>query len=187
MNNTSIKPKIEFKKSSSKKNDEIKIGVLAFHNFNKNIHNQVLAGLSIKNSLLYVQNKAEFSYLKDYQNRIISRPNYLSHNGFVRLLQSMTINMYISFSETWGNIILESMAGGVPCLASNTSSIFNSNDFLRNSLVIDKSDNSQSIFSKAKRVLDNYNEISFQCVKHVNELNKLADDKLKEFLNVDSN
>ena len=79
------------------------------------------------------------------------------------------------------------MAGGVPCLASNTSSIFNSNDFLHNSLVIDKSDNSQSIFSKAKEVLDNYNEVSFQCVKHVDELNKLADDKLKEFLNIDSN
>ena len=115
-------------------------------------------------------------------HRIKSVPNLLPHEEFIQLIHNMTINMYVSFSESWGHVILESLAGGIPCLASNTSSIFDTNEVLSNTLIVEKFDDSYSIYKKAQFILDNYKKISNESLKHVQNINKLADDKLEEFL-----
>tara|TARA_B110000285_G_scaffold235444_1_gene317194 strand:- start:7991 stop:9064 length:1074 start_codon:yes stop_codon:yes gene_type:complete len=174
---------------SSKKNqlDIINIGVLANHDFRKNIHNQVAGALLIDHSNVYVGKKDKFDYFENHMHRIKNTPDLLPHNEFIQVIHNMTINMYVSFSESWGHVILESLAGGIPCLASNTSSIFDSNEVLANALIVDKFDDSFAIYKKAKSILDNYEEISAESIKHVQHINKLADDKMDNFLNIDSN
>lgn len=174
------------KKSTENPLDIVKIGVLANHDFRKNIHNQVAGALLIDHSNVYVSKKDKFDYFENHVHRIKNIADLLPHNEFIQLIHNMTINMYVSFSESWGHVILESLAGGIPCLASNTSSIFDSNEVLANALVVDKFDDSFAIYTKAKSILDNYEEISAESIKHVQNINKLADDMMEHFLNIDS-
>lgn len=157
---------------------DLKIGVLANTDFRKNIDNQVAAALMIQKSDVFVKNKKAVDYLDMNKNRLYEFPNTLPHLDYVKLLHQMKINMYVSFSESWGHVILESLAGGVPCLASNTSSIFDDNTFLKNHLIVEKFDDSYDIYKKTVNVIKNYTEISDECKKHVVFINNKAEEIL---------
>ena len=45
----------------------------------------------------------------------------LTHDNFLSVLGSMDLNLYMSYSESWGLVAYESEAMGVPCLMPQTA------------------------------------------------------------------
>lgn len=109
---------------------KVHIGVFGSNNFNKNIHNQVIHALMIENSIVHVLDKSVFQYLK-MNNRIIGHGKNLKSNVFLGILGSMDLNLYMSYSESWGLIKYESEKMGVPCI--NIDEI-NYNTIIKNSI-----------------------------------------------------
>jgi len=94
---------------------KVHIGVFGADTFNKNLHNQVIHALLIENSIVHVLDKSHFDYLQA-GNRIVEHGNHLPREIFLGILGSMDLNLYMSFSESWGLVAYESEAMGIPCL-----------------------------------------------------------------------
>ncbi|MBX2902499.1 MAG: glycosyltransferase [Chitinophagales bacterium] len=159
---------------------QLKVGVFGSNTFNKNLHTQVLAALLLPESKVHVMNKNDFSYLPS--SRIIGESGMLSHSQFLVRLQEMDINLYLSFSESWGLVATESLAVGTPCLTTANSGIFDGDSFLETHLVVRDYDNVVAIKQQIESVLNNYSAISKRGIEYVAELNAMADIKLKTFL-----
>lgn len=160
--------------------DSINIGVFGNSGFNKNIHNQVAASLAIKDSKVHVICDDDFSYLD--KNKRIIRYSKLERNKFMALLGSMTLNSHISFSESWGQIVTESLAMGVPCLTSNNNGIFDHDEFLAETLIVNQYDNPLAIANRLEKIIDNRDEIRKRGLDYIDKLNNISDAKLKEFI-----
>ena len=148
---------------------KVHLGVFGNSSYNKNRHTQVAAAALVKNSIVHVLEPNEFDYgIPD--NRIVTHSN-LNRNDFLALLGSMDLNLYCSFSESWGQVVIESLALNVPCIYSNNSGISDIIDSTK--YLVNEYDNIVSISKKIETILiDNnvdFNLNSFQ--KRVNELN----------------
>ena len=93
----------------------IHIGVFGGDTFNKNLHNQVAHALLIERSIVHVADKSVFRYI-DQEDRIVEHGKNLPRETFLQILGSMDLNLYCSYSESWGLVVSESEAMGVPCL-----------------------------------------------------------------------
>jgi hypothetical protein len=138
------------------------IGVLAEGNFNKNVFNQVAASLLIPSSVVHVLNFKTENLIRD-PTRIINHANHLNHSDFLRLLAATKINLYVSFSESWGQVVTESMALGIPCLAAASSSVLAQYPPLAKFLGVAETDNPNAIANQIKFVMENYNETVSLC------------------------
>jgi glycosyltransferase involved in cell wall biosynthesis len=47
----------------------------------------------------------------------------MTHSTFVALVARLDLNLYISLSECFPMVVLESISNGVPCLVSPTTSV----------------------------------------------------------------
>jgi glycosyltransferase involved in cell wall biosynthesis len=94
---------------------KIHIGVFGGDTFNKNLHNQVIHALLIENTIVHVLDKSIFSYLQ-MDDRILAHGKNLPREKFLSILGSMDLNLYMSYSESWGLIAYESEDMGVPCV-----------------------------------------------------------------------
>jgi glycosyltransferase involved in cell wall biosynthesis len=99
------------------------IGVFGADTFNKNLHNQVVHALIIENSIIHVLDKSIFEYL-NMSDRIVEHGKNLPKETFLQILGSMDLNLYMSYSESWGLVAYESEAIGVPCLTQETIDYF---------------------------------------------------------------
>lgn len=159
--------------------DEINIGCLVNTSFRKNIHNQAVAALMVERAVLHAFETSELAYLP--QERI----NYhtlMDHDSFVDLLSEMTVNMHVTFSESWGQVLSESISMGVPCLSAYTSSFFDYDEDLKQKLIVDGFDDSWHIYKKMEEVLKDRDAIGRQCIEYAKQLNVLAEDRLNVFL-----
>ena len=159
--------------------DDVNIGCLVNTSFRKNIHNQAMAALMAEKSTLHVFETTELAYLP--QNRIKYYP-LMNHCEFVGMLSQMTLNLHVTFSESWGQVLAESISQGVPCLSAYTSSFFDYNDDLKQKLVVEGFDDSWYIYRKIEEVLKDRDAIGKQCIAYAKQLNVLAEERLKEFL-----
>ena len=159
--------------------DDVNIGCLVNTSFRKNIHNQAMAALMTEKSTLHVLETTELAYLP--QERIKYYP-LMNHHEFVGLLSQMTINLHVTFSESWGQVLAESISQGVPCLSAYTSSFFDYDNDLKQKLVVDGFDDSWHIHRKIEEVLKDRDGIGKQCIAYAKRLNVLAEERLKEFL-----
>lgn len=91
------------------------IGVFGGDTFNKNLHNQVAHALLIKKSNIHVADKRPFGYLGQ-DHRLVEHGKNIPRGEFLKILGSMDLNLYCSYSESWGLVVVESEAMGVPCL-----------------------------------------------------------------------
>lgn len=94
---------------------QIHIGVFGADTFNKNLHNQVIHALLLENTIIHVLDKSIFAYLEK-DSRIVEHGKNLTRNKFLSILKSMDLNLYMSYSESWGLVAYESEALGVPCI-----------------------------------------------------------------------
>lgn len=163
--------------SKPKNNSEIHIGVFGNESYNKNRHTQVAAASLIENSIIHIVNSNEFDYLVE-EERIVVHP-YMNSNDFTKLLQSMDINLYCSYSESWGQIFTESLALGTPCIASDNSGIKKLLPGKFEQLFIDEYDNPYAIANRVKEVLST----DWDFKSAVESLNKYSTDSISIFLN----
>lgn len=179
-----LKTPIKEQISSGKKNESIKIGVFGGNTFNKNIHSQVLAALSVPNSEVHVLDKKKFNYIPD-QHRIIGYDGYLENEHFVKVLGRMDVNLYLAYSESWGNVITESLTQGVPCLSTINSGIFDFSEELKEALVVQDYDNISAIRDQIKLVYNKRDSLHSMCKDYISLLNSKAEEMLQELLNCD--
>lgn len=99
------------------------IGIFGADTFNKNLHNQVIHSLLIENAVVHVLDKSIFAYL-GMNDRIVEHGKNLPHEKFLSILGSMDLNLYMSYSESWGLVAYESEAMGVRCVRNTEDEIF---------------------------------------------------------------
>ena len=113
-------PRPEIPKGLQKLNldrSKFHIGVFGADTFNKNLHNQVVHSLLIENTIIHVLDKNIFDYL-NMSDRIVEHGKNLPKEKFLQILGSMDLNLYMSYSESWGLVAYESEAMGVRCIGS---------------------------------------------------------------------
>lgn len=159
--------------------DEKRIGVLGTENFNKNLHNQVSAAVTVPGCRVYVSQPQLYTYLNAPQIVGIPRSN---HSEFLRALASMDVNLHLSFSESWGQIAAESMALGVPCLVSPNTNLLDGDPVLREALTVERVDAPLVIAAKLERALANRRELSARGLAHIDWINKEAGQLMATFL-----
>lgn len=93
---------------------KIHIGVFGADTFNKNLHNQVIHALLLENAIVHVLDKSIFAYLGMHE-RIVEHEKNLPREQFLCILGSMDLNLYMSYSESWGLVAYESEAMSVKC------------------------------------------------------------------------
>lgn len=91
------------------------IGVFGVDTFNKNLHNQVIYALMNPNTVVHVLDKKLFGYL-GLDDRIVEHGKNLPKEKFFSILGAMDLNLYMSYSESWGLVAYESEAMGVPAV-----------------------------------------------------------------------
>ena len=160
----------------------VHIGVFPGNTFNKNKHTQVLSGLLVDDAKVHVFNKNEFNYLNN-NNRIIEEKSGLNHNQFMEKLGAMTLNSYLSFSESWGNVILESAALGIPCLTTSNNGIYFLNSRLEEKLVVQNYDDVTAIAKQMQIVIEEKESLKQELLDYGRLINEYADELLtKNFL-----
>ena len=87
--------------------NDVNICCLVNTSFRKNLHNQATAALMVAKSTLHIFKTTELAYLP--QSRIKYYP-LMNHQEFVSLLSQMTINLHATFSESWGQVLAESIS-----------------------------------------------------------------------------
>ena len=141
--------------------DRIDIGCLVNTSYRKNIHNQAVAALMVEKSVLHAFETTELAYLPQERIKYYSLMN---HDEFIGLLSRMSVNMHVTFSESWGQVLSESISQGVPCLSAYTSSFFEYDEVLKQKLVVDGFDDSWHIYKKIEKVLKNRDSIArYRC------------------------
>lgn len=141
-------------KGNLKKEEGINIGVFGNHNFNKNIFNQVVGALLVPDAKVHIlHHEPTKSFFNN--DRIIMHKNLYGYPDFLRLLHSMSINSYVSFSESWGQIFVESLAMEVPCITNVSSSVINLIKEQRNFLGVEEPERPQCIAEKIEFLLQN--------------------------------
>ena len=158
------------------------IGVFANNQLRKNVHNQIAAALMIDNALVHTTDKFEYGYFK-CDNRIIDHSSGLPWNDFMFLLSQMDVNLYNTYTETWGQIVVESLALGVPCLTNNSSGVLDTNLKLKEKLVVSEHDNPMAIADLINDVLANRDEIIQMGYEFISDLKLISQKKLNAFLN----
>ena len=128
---------------------KIHIGVFGNDSYNKNRHTQVAAAALIENSIVHVIGSNEFEYLIPPER--IKVHKQLDRKQFLELLGSMNINLYCSYSESWGQIVLESFALKTPCLFSNNSGI---QKIIGKKYLVEEYDNPERIADKINLILN---------------------------------
>jgi glycosyltransferase involved in cell wall biosynthesis len=118
--NISIPSDVEIKNFDDGK---VHIGIFGNNSYNKNRHSQVAAAFLIPNSVIHIIGQNEFSYLLN-DDRIVSHKQ-LNRKKFLELLGSMDINLHCSYTESWGQVTMESLILGVPCISGINSGLQN--------------------------------------------------------------
>jgi glycosyltransferase involved in cell wall biosynthesis len=164
---------------SKRESEKIQIGVFSNYSYNKNRHNQVAAALMVENSEVHILGNNEFSYFG--MDERIKIHKELEREEFLNLVGSMDVNLYLSYSESWGQVVTESVSKGVPCLTSNSSGIYDCNKSLSEQLVINENDNPIEISKQLMKVLkfDFQNEFT----TYLETLNENSETLTSEFLN----
>jgi len=128
----------------------------------KNVLTQVLALCGLPNIEIHVLRRPAVPYLDFCRAPIVEHGTYLPHDRFVRLLLAMDVNLYVSLTECFPMLVIESVSAGVPCLTSATSSVYALDPVLHDYLVVAELDSPDEITAKVQRVLDNYEALSLR-------------------------
>jgi len=157
------------------------IGVMGNNSFRKNIHNQVGGALGVSDSKVHVIDDSEFEYFQN-QDRIISHGFISDHTEYLNVLASMNVNLYVSFSESWGLVTTDSLSMGVPCVVSSSGNVYDWDEELKKHLVVEDYDNSFEIQKKIEFLLQEKPFDSERLKSYALKLNEIANDSIKNYL-----
>lgn len=155
------------------------VGVWGSEMWHRNLLNQTIGGLMIKNSTVHVNELSEYFFL---DNSRLERHGVLPKEEYIPILNSMDVNLYISFTDCFPMTIIESISYGIPCLASDTSHVFHWSEYLKNNLIVSKVDSPVAIKEKIEWVFEHYIEVQEEIERYLPILNAEIEKSIKEFL-----
>ena len=159
-----------------------RVGVFVRDILRKNAHTQFAAAAMLRDVEIHANDVPDLSYLPN-------RPPIVAHGEmpygeFLELLGGMDLNFYVSLSECYPMVVLESLIRGVPCLTSHTHEIFEHDRELGELLIVPAHDNPVAIAEHAERALVDREAIGRRCVAYALELNRRAEALLNQFAEV---
>lgn len=157
----------------------INIGVFGQNHWHRNITNQVIGALMVNNTHIHVNEISDHFFIDKAR---ITVYGILPKAEFLKLYAGLDINMYISMTDCFPMVAIESMQYGVPCLVSDTSDVYSFNAKLKKWLTVSTIDGPIGISNKINEVIDNYNDIQIEIEKYLPVLKDKVEESIKEFL-----
>ncbi len=162
-----------------KRGGPINIGIFGQNQWHRNITNQVVGALMIKNTKIHVNEISSHFFID--KNRVKIH-GILPKDQFVKLYDQMDINLYISMTDCFPMVVIESMQHGIPCLVSDTSDVYSFSPQLKKWLTVSTIDGPIGISNKVREVVENYNLIQTEIEKYLPILKNKVEASIKEFL-----
>ena len=159
--------------------DDINIGIFGQNQWHRNITNQTIGALMVKNTKVHVNEISDHFFID--KSRIIVH-GILPKEEFLKLYNNLDINMYISMTDCFPMVAIESMQYGIPCLVSDTSDVYSFSPELKKWLTVSTIDGPIGISKKINEVLENYDEIQTEIVKYLPILKNEIEKSIVEFL-----
>jgi ubiquinone/menaquinone biosynthesis C-methylase UbiE len=149
-------------------NKPIRVGIPVEDSLRKNVHTQVVAALLISEvDEIHLWHQPDYTYLASIGidlSKVIVHSN-CSREKTRSLLNQMTFTMYVTISECYPMVVMESFAAATPCFSSYTHGILEDMPELAKQLMIPCLDNPVSIANHIKQHIPLIPELS----KHVLE------------------
>lgn len=157
----------------------LQIGVWGSNMWHRNLLNQVVGGLMVEGSRVHVNEIPKYFFWDDAR---IVRHGILPHEQYIPILQSMDVNLYVSFTDCFPMTVIESMSYGIPCLASDTSEVYGWSRYLKEHLVISKIDSPVAMREKIEWIREHYPEIQKEMSAYLPLLKEEIERSIQEFL-----
>lgn len=161
------------------KKGKIKIGVFGANLWHRNILNQVVAALMIPNTEIHVNEIGNHKFLD--QERIVVH-GFLPKEEFNKLFSDMDINMYISLTDCFPMNLIESMANGIPAIASDTTDVYSFSPKLKEWLIVSTVDGPIGISKKLAETIAHHEEIQEEISEYLPVLKVKVEKSIQEFL-----
>lgn len=159
--------------------DNINIGVFGNNLWHRNITNQVIGSLMVKNSQIHVNEITNHFFIDQDRVKI---HGILPKDEFLRLYKRLDLTLYISMTECFPMVAIESMQYGVPCLLSDTSDVYSFNPKLKSWLTVSTIDSPIGISKKIEEVVKNYDDIQKEIKNYLPVLKKEVEISIEGFL-----
>ena len=161
----------------------VKIGVFGDASLiHKNVLTQILAACIVPSAEIHLLEPLPFGEIP-CKNPIIKHKRS-STSEFISLLGSMNINLYVSLTEAFPMVVLESLIRGIPCITSSTSSLYDSDKFLSSFLIVDRLDDASAIAAAILSAIIEYNAITTRIPQLLEELSEIGTQKMDSFLQI---
>lgn len=167
------------KHSFKKLEAEINIGIFGQNQWHRNITNQAIGALMVSNTKLHVNEISDHFFL---DKKRIKAYGILPKEEFLKIYNKIDINMYISMTDCFPMVVIESMQYGIPCLVSDTSDVYNFSPKLKKWLTVSTIDGPIGISKKIKEVIDNYQSIQQEIRQYLPILQQKVEGSIKNFL-----
>ncbi len=159
--------------------DNINIGVFGNNLWHRNITNQVIGALMIKSSKVHVNEISNHFFINKERLDI---HGILPKDEFLKLYKKLDLTLYISMTECFPMVAIESMQYGVPCLLSDTSDVYSFSPKLKSWLTVSTIDSPIGISKKIKEVIEKYNNIQKEIKDYLPVLKNAVERSIEEFL-----
>lgn len=160
-------------------NNRINIGIFGQNWWHRNITNQAIGALMLPNTYVHVNEISNHFFIDKKRLKV---HGILPKQDFLKLYEKMGINMYISMTDCFPMVVIESMQYGIPCLVSDTSDVYGFNKKLKDWLTVSTIDGPIGISKKIKKVIDNYMSIQKEINNYLPLLKKKVETSIKVFL-----
>jgi hypothetical protein len=157
-----------------------KVGVFVRDLLIKNAHAQFAVAFMLPDVEVHGNLFPDLSYFP-HGVRTIAHGD-LPHERFLDLLAQMDLCLYVSLSECYPMLVIESLIRGVPCLTSHTHEILAYDEDLARRLIVDAPDNPAAIAEKAEAALADREALGRRCEAYALEMNRRAEAALNEFV-----
>jgi glycosyltransferase involved in cell wall biosynthesis len=157
-----------------------RVGVFVRNILVKNVHTQFVAACMVSNAEIHANKPPDLSYLA--RRPRIAAHGEMPYDAFLKVLGEMDLNLYVSLSECYPMVVVESLIRGVPCLTSHSHEVFEHDRELGRTLIVSAHDNPAVIAEQAERVLAEREAIGRRCATYAVELNTRAEALLNEFV-----
>lgn len=159
-----------------------KVGVFVRDIFRKSAHTQFMAAAMVEDAEIHCNELPDLSYLPRPFEAV--EHGELPYEEFLELLGSMDVNFYVSLSECYPMVVVESLIRGVPCLTSHSHEILAHDADLADRLIVPAYDDPTAIAAQAERVLADREPLGRRCAEYALELNRRAEAAINEFVDV---
>lgn len=159
--------------------ENINIGVFGNNLWHRNITNQVIGSLMVKNSQIHVNEITNHFFID--QDRVEVH-GILPKDEFLKLYKKLDLTLYVSMTECFPMVAIESMQYGVPCLVSDTSDVYAFNPKLKSWLTVSTIDSPIGISKKIEEVIKNYDDVQKEIKNYLPVLKKEVERSIEEFL-----